>query len=360
MKKLSVVVPIYNVGKYLKECLASISNQTIADFEVLLVDDGSTDDSLGIAKDFCRSDQRFRLLCEEHTNAGRCRNVGLLNATGEYILFLDSDDVFSRSMFESLVKIADKHQSDIVTCASVDFVDGHKVPKLDSTVKNAISYDVARDCLDIFTLWHGRAWDKLFRKSFIDREQIRFQEIRSTNDAKFTYVSLALAKNIVCTSSVFVAHRRHATSLEATRSKGVNCMFEMQDAFLEEMTRRGIFPENAQLYRFYCRWKISITMWYMETIDTEMAFLAVYTRLKGIIDNLGLQFIEAIGIGDALPLCIIIAQGTSPFGYLRMAKEIETKAIRDKYEKSRALMLGRAILYFPVLLFRFLRDILKL
>ena len=98
--KISVIIPVYNVEKYLRECLESILNQTFQDFEIICVDDGSTDRSLDILQEYKRKDDRFVILQQRHAGAGAARNHGLKLAEGKYIQFLDSDDYFEPTLLE--------------------------------------------------------------------------------------------------------------------------------------------------------------------------------------------------------------------------------------------------------------------
>jgi len=91
---ISIVIPVYNAGEYLKNCLESILNQTLKYFELIAVDDGSTDDSLKILEKYALCDKRIKLLKQMHLGAGEARNKGLKSASGKYVMFLDADDFF--------------------------------------------------------------------------------------------------------------------------------------------------------------------------------------------------------------------------------------------------------------------------
>ena len=93
--EISIIIPIYNVEKYLSRCLGSVEKQTFKDFEVIMVDDGSTDGSAGIAKEFAKRDERFKFFSRENLGASKTRNFAMEQATGEYISFIDSDDYVS-------------------------------------------------------------------------------------------------------------------------------------------------------------------------------------------------------------------------------------------------------------------------
>ena len=98
MPKISLVIPVYNTEKYLEQCLDSVLAQTFTDFEVICVDDGSTDKSIKILSEYQKKDSRIKVVFEAHKGVGNARNVGLKMATGDFIQFLDSDDFFEPIM----------------------------------------------------------------------------------------------------------------------------------------------------------------------------------------------------------------------------------------------------------------------
>jgi CDP-glycerol glycerophosphotransferase len=115
MPRISVVVPIYNVEEYLPACLDSVARQTVDDFEVVMVNDGSTDRSAEIAGQYGRRDPRFRLVQQENAGLSAARNTGIDAATGEFIAFLDSDDVLPPNAYELLLGALDETGSDFAT-----------------------------------------------------------------------------------------------------------------------------------------------------------------------------------------------------------------------------------------------------
>ena len=102
--KISVIVPIYNVEKYLKKCVDSLLSQTLKEIEIILVDDGSTDESLKICNAYSETDNRIQVFSNRNVGQGLERNFGVKKATGEYISFLDSDDQYKKDMLRSFTK----------------------------------------------------------------------------------------------------------------------------------------------------------------------------------------------------------------------------------------------------------------
>ena len=202
--KISVVVAVYNVEKFLEQCLTSIAGQTFRNTEIICIDDGSTDSSPDILQKFANADERFRIYRKENEGLGgaSARNLGLSYARGEYVSILDSDDFFEPEMLEHALRKAEATNADIVVFGGYEYNqrngDTYKVASILSEkkipAKEVFDY---RDCAnDIFQLSQGMAWNKLYRRSFLNEHNIRFQKIKYTDDVYFTFANMILAKRI--------------------------------------------------------------------------------------------------------------------------------------------------------------------
>ena len=120
---LSVIVPVYNGDKFLKGCLESIASQTLDNIEVIIIDDGSTDDSAAIARSFGERYSHFKVVNQQNSGRSAARNTGLNRARGKYIAFVDADDFIDPLMYEKLFKTAAERQSEEVRCGAVQFDD---------------------------------------------------------------------------------------------------------------------------------------------------------------------------------------------------------------------------------------------
>ena len=114
MVKISVIIPVYNVEKYLKECLDSVINQTLKDIEIICVNDGSTDNSLNILENYAKKDNRIIVISQKNKGLSGARNTGLKYCSGEYVSFIDSDDYVSKDLFELTYNNAISNNSDLV------------------------------------------------------------------------------------------------------------------------------------------------------------------------------------------------------------------------------------------------------
>ncbi|SEP83323.1 ATP-grasp fold amidoligase family protein [Butyrivibrio sp. TB] len=253
LPKVSVIIPVYNAQGYLRECLDSIINQTLRDIEIICVDDGSTDASLSILREYQKCDDRVFVIAQAHYDAGTARNNGFAYASGKYVVFLDADDFFEPQMLEMAYKRALDQNAEIVVFQS-DAYDSKTglYKELSFTIRNKLlpkeiifaGTDIKRD---IFTAFAGWAWDKLFLREFIIDKDIRFQEQRTTNDLSFTYTALACAKRIIILEELFAHHRINVTSsLEKTRSQSYSCFYYALLALREGLITRDLFNRFEQ------------------------------------------------------------------------------------------------------------------
>ncbi len=224
--KVSVIIPVYNVEEYLRECLDSVINQTLKEIEIICVDDGSTDSSLEILKEYAKKDNRFTVMKQENLHAGVARNAGLAVAKGEYLSFLDSDDFFELNMLEEMSKKADEDESDITVCNADIYNDKEKkyhqpdfmLKKRFSTL-SCIYTDTFKN--NLFNFTNPSLWNKIFRKKFILDHQLLFQSIWNCNDIGFTFSALAYSKKISIVYKTLLHYRRNTTtSITSKRSKG--------------------------------------------------------------------------------------------------------------------------------------------
>ena len=273
MPIVSVIIPSYNAMNYITETLESVLAQTLADIEIIVVDDGSTDNTRDIVKEYAHKDSRLTLVEQTNQFAGVARNNGMARATGSYLYFLDADDYIEKNALENLVNALERSGADIAIAKSEGF---DNVTGTTWTIDGALSgMELNRPikhedyCDGIFQSFIGWPWDKLFRKDFIDRIKLTFQPLRTTNDALFVFCALALAKNIVCLDSVLFHHRtNNKNSLEGSRAKSWNnalCAIRAIGDLLNESEN-----DKACLNSYY-RWILNYSIWTIESLPDDEA-----------------------------------------------------------------------------------------
>ena len=179
MPEVSVIVPVYNVEKYLERCLNSLVNQTLENIEIIIVNDGTKDNSEEIIKKFMEKyPQKIVYLKKENGGLSDARNYGIPYVKGEYIAFLDSDDYVEKDIYKEMYELAKKENSDMVEC---DFL--WEYP---NKVREDIGqvYNGKKEMLEKVRVV---AWNKLIRKSILEKTQIQFPKGLRYEDVEFTY-----------------------------------------------------------------------------------------------------------------------------------------------------------------------------
>ena len=270
MVKVSVIIPVYNAEKYLKQCLNSICRQTLQDIEIICVDDGSTDNSLNILQEYANADTRIQVLTQKNQGAGAARNYGLRTARGLYLSFLDADDFFEPNMLEEAINAIELYSADFIVFESDQFhMDTNSYVKPSWVVRHKdippympFSYLSLTD--NVFKTFVGWAWDKLYRKSFIDRHNLWFQEQRTSNDLLFVFSALVLAKRIAVIDKILAHQRRGGKeSLSVTREKSWHCFYDALIALRKRLKDENIYWKLEQDFINYA---LHFSLWNLRTL----------------------------------------------------------------------------------------------
>ena len=246
MPKVSVIVPMYNAEKFLDDCVSSILQQTFDDMEIILVDDCSTDKTLDIAKSF--DDARIKILQTEKNLGypGAVRNVGLDAATGEYVFFMDHDDLVFPHAFEKLFAAAQEHDADVVTTTSWIYFEGFPMDsdKIDSRVVKlewtpCVSKDLKTRLWQELVLkgMHVAPWCSLYRRKFLAENKIRFPA-EVIEDLFFTIDVLLATDKIFKVDFPFYAWRYSQNSASQTPNrafKNMQSILNLYDFLLKKL-----------------------------------------------------------------------------------------------------------------------------
>lgn len=212
---VSIVVPVYKVEKYLTECIDSILAQTFTDFELILVDDGSPDNSGKICDDYAARDSRIRVFHKENGGVSSARNFGIDNALGEWITFVDSDDFISSTfLYEMYAPVAKDKTLSFVCCGCVNYSDG-------GTITPNQQYDTfgGDDKSFVFENFRGLVFSKFFRKDILEKHNLKFDErIKLAEDYIFTLEYIFHIERYAFVSGTGYFYRYREGS--ATNSKG--------------------------------------------------------------------------------------------------------------------------------------------
>lgn len=267
---ISVIMPLYNAEKYLAESLTSVLKQTLLQFELICINDASTDGTLDILREFQKRDNRIKIILnEEHSGAAYSRNEGIKVSRGAYLSFLDGDDIFEEEMLEAAYNIAKRTQADIVLYELLH------VPSEQIYIKKQVKHGekyIEEYCQHPFSVkeksayevlnWSASPCDKLFRRQFVIDNKLEFQTLQSSNDLLFVNLSLMLAQKIIFSNNnkVMVYARDHNVPTRISFDRDPMCSFLAMKKLQEELLERGRFEEFFQhfFYRLFFSLKYAL------------------------------------------------------------------------------------------------------
>lgn len=283
--KVSVVIPVYNTEKYLRQCLDSLQNQTLKDLEIICVDDGSTDGSLVVLKEYAGRDPRFRIISQMNQGPGAARNAGLDQASGEYLIFLDSDDWFEPDFLESMAARAEATGADVTVCCSDEFdthsgqvLDGSWMLKLSLLPKSVFRPEEVAENLFQFT--YGWPWDKLYRREYVLKEGFRYPDFAISQDLVFVYPSIFCAGSISISNRTFIHHRvNRLASVSNSRSKTPENSYQALKMVEGCLEKRGLMD----CYRkSFLNWAMEFLVWHVSNIGDRAVRRQYYRTLREI------------------------------------------------------------------------------
>lgn len=228
---ITIIVPIYNVENYLQRCIDSLINQTYRNIEILLINDGSKDNSLSICQENCLKDSRIKLISQQNHGLAYTRNVGIQNATGKYVMFVDSDDYIHPQMTETLYKNLIAENAEISSCGHAEVYDNGFINVLNK--KKIYKTYTAEEALQVFLFTYEIdiiCWNKLFLKSLFNG--IYFPENKLFEDHYTVYKIIDKAHKIVFDSTPLYFYCKRNDSIGGSRYSTKN--LQLKDAVEEE------------------------------------------------------------------------------------------------------------------------------
>lgn len=218
MSKISVIVPIYNVEKYLRRCIDSIINQTYRNLEIILVNDGSLDGSLDICKRYEKLDSRIKLINKKNGGLSSARNEGLKIATGDYISFIDSDDWINEDMYESLLSNAIKYNADISVGGVINLLEkdnSYEVIKNSFTGVHKIQCISGEEAIEKFLMESWASWDKIYKREI--HEDIYFPLGEINEDEAIAIEILKRCNKVVYDNKNFYNYIKRENSITTSK-----------------------------------------------------------------------------------------------------------------------------------------------
>ena len=303
MLKVSIIIPVYNVEKYLAKCLESIINQTYKNLEIICVNDGSTDNSFGILKDYAQKDERIQIINRKNGGQSAARNDGLDSTTGEYCYFVDSDDWIELCTIEKLVKIITTYDVDAVEHSLIQILEDESCTDMAQSCQNYIDSLSRAD--GIYTVPIGinseitsLAWNKLYKMNIIREFHCRFPEGLVNEDELFLWDYMIHCNNYYYLDEKLYNYFRHVDSTMGTRdnSSKVLDMLEIQRRIYEVVKKykniedykeyltcnytsmvEGVFSRVPEKYRAKALEKVKE---YYETVIHDKRIWKMYIKQK--------------------------------------------------------------------------------
>lgn len=346
MATVSVIIPVFNAEKYISTCIESLISQSYSDFEIICVDDGSTDNSPRILQQYMSMDPRIKIIEQKNQFAGNARNTGMEVASGKYCMFLDVDDFFEKNMIELQVRQIERDHADICICGA-DIYDDQAGTFRKSEWLLAKSYiphvpfnrEEIKD--HIFFIKTPAAWNMIISSAFIKEHALKFQETKNTNDLYFTYAALNLAQKITVVDMVLVHYRiGTGSNLQSGNDKSP---LDFCRAFLklkELLIEKGIFDE---VKRGYISLYLTNFEYHMFTLQSVQSFEVLYDYFK---EN-GRQELELdchdvecfCNNKERFKLLCDVVDSDSMSGYLYSQLKRERNKLENEREKNEAVLI---------------------
>lgn len=298
--KVSIIVPVFNAAPYLQACLDSIVGQTLGGKEIICIDDGSTDASGSILADYAARFPEIRHMTQSNAGAAAARNAGLSMAQGEYLSFLDADDIFAPDMVSKALSAAQERDADI--CVFRSCIRDEHTGKRSEHIRafqqqwmprqNTFS---GRDVPEkLFQIFQGWAWDKLFKTSFIRQHGLTFPLLPNSEDMLFVFGALALASRIATVGDILLTQRGgNRSSLSHRRSKAPLAFYHALQALHGLLTEHGT---RNMLHESFANWAVEYSLWNLKTMEEEAKQAAIQTLVDGGLQMLN---IDSLTYGEA-------------------------------------------------------------
>lgn len=247
MKKVSIIVPVYNVQDYIEKCLDSLVYQTLEDIEIIVVNDGATDESrIVIQKYINKYPEKIVYVEKENGGLSDARNYGMQYAKGEYIAFVDSDDYVEKNMYEKMYDIAQKENSDMVECNF--YWEYNNKLKMDKGIK----YNEKQDML---VKARVVAWNKLIRRKLVKDKDIKFPKGLRYEDIEFTYKLIPYIKKVSFVKEPMVHYIQRDNSISNMQNIRNREIFEVLDNVIKYYKEKNLYKDyEKELEYVYTRY----------------------------------------------------------------------------------------------------------
>lgn len=236
MIKVSIIVPVYNVEKYIEKCLDSLANQTLKEIEIIIVNDGSPDNSQKKIDKYVKKHKNMKSFIKENGGLSDARNYGIKKATGEYIAFVDSDDYVTHDMYEKMYNKAKSGNFDMVVC-DLNYIYSDKIVPAYSNIKED-TIDIKNVMLNIYPA----AWNKIFKRKLFNKK-IEFKKNVWFEDVEFIYRLLPSIKTIGVVHEHFNQYVQREGSITNTINKKIYNYIDNWNGIIDYYKKNKLYEE---------------------------------------------------------------------------------------------------------------------
>lgn len=324
--KVSVIIPVFNAEKYIRQCLDSLLSQTLKEIEIICVDDGSTDGSYQILEEYARKDSRVLYQSQQNLYAGIARNAGLSRAIGEYILFLDADDFFAPSMLKELYFKAKEYAAQMVIFGHYIYNDKNsKITKVPFSTKKTQLVSSKDLGINLFEACGATPWNKLLLREYVKSKYLSYQGIMNNNDEFFNRMIVVDADKILFYNKRFVYYRiNNSNSLQGSLTRNVLCFGEALKAVYDELNMRNKLSGDIRVTYY----KYAIRM-----ISSNVSKVSEYSNMEKVFYYLKNDVIPYIFSDERIPektVPRLISQASSCGDFLFEYKKLQETHIVSK------------------------------
>ena len=280
--KISIIIPFYNVENYIEKCIKSVKNQTFTDFECILIDDESTDNSKQIAEKLIENDSRFKIISQLNKGLGGARNTGLDNAKGEWIAFLDSDDWWHFDFLEKMYYYATQNDVDIINCRYENVNKNSVIMSINSSLPAGIYTN--KEQLIFFYLTYPTAWNKFYKKQLW--ETIRFPEKVYYEDLSTIFQLVFNAERIGFIDDAPICYNLREGSITKHFSRRqLSDKIAIFDIIKQKLEEKGVENKDELLRYVYLLHIIYLTCCDVIQFNTEVTKKKLFEELQKTWDK---------------------------------------------------------------------------
>ncbi|MFI3238433.1 MAG: glycosyltransferase [Lachnospiraceae bacterium] len=376
--KVSIIIPVYNVAPYLRDCMDSVINQTLQEIEIICVNDGSTDESPSILEEYAQQDGRIRIISQENRGLSAARNVGIDLAKGKYVYFIDSDDILYLEAMEYLYGEAERNQLDVLHFDAEDFCETEALAELFSRIRTNGRTQEYNDIYEGAALfseftkhsdYQSTVWVQFYSRAFLLSNDLHFYEGILFEDRLFTFISMFLSDRTSHRQKILYKRRVRegsiTTSMVSSEKVRGNIIthiymldFVYQYGFLQK------YPDEIDFIIRWIRFDILDTIKQIHSHGDMLSKITLTEREQILLQDI--LYKELISSDEkTLELQHIHAQLYELHQCIEQKNDAIANIQQELQEKNRYLetilhsptfKIGSAILYVPKLIYRFIHK----